>query len=195
MASRQKVFEMIYRFDRWHGPESRSGPGSTRGSTERLSRILPELVEGLGISSILDAGAGDSLWMPELPGYVGVDVVPEAVVKAQDAFGDRRYLLADLVDDELPPVDAVFVRDVLAHLSNEEALGALENLRRTGARWIFATTFDPADNSTDTRTGRYREYDITRPPYALGEPWWLVEDGFWEDHVEFPNKYLGLWTW
>jgi hypothetical protein len=194
MATRQQIFELIYKHDRWRGPESRSGPGSTQGSTARLREILPRLVGGLQIKAVLDAGAGDSLWMPDLPGYVGVDVAPSAIKAVEEAFPGRVYFLRDICTMNLPQADAVILRDVLAHLSNEDALAALENCRATGARWLFATTFDPADNAADTRTGKYREYDLTRPPFGLGEPWWLIEDGFWEDRVVFPNKFFGAWT-
>jgi SAM-dependent methyltransferase len=194
MASRQRIFELIYKHDRWRGPESRSGPGSTRGSTARLQRILPQLVAGLRIESVLDAGAGDSQWMPDLPGYIGVELVPDAIAAVEARFPERAYFTGDICSIHLPRCDAVIIRDVLAHLSNVDALAALKNIRESGATWLFATTFDPADNTTDTLTGRYREYDITRPPYDLGEPWWLIEDGFWEDRVVFANKFFGAWT-
>jgi hypothetical protein len=194
MATRQQIFEIIHKHDRWHGPESRSGPGSTQGATVRLREALPSLVRGLRIGSVLDAGAGDSLWMPDLPGYVGVDVAPSAIKAAEQAFPGRVFFVRDICTMNLPRTDAVILRDVLAHLSNADALAALENIRAAGAHWLFATTFDPADNATDTRTGRYREYDLTREPYGFGEPWWLIEDGFWEDDVIFPNKFFGIWT-
>lgn len=194
MASRQRIFELIYRHDRWNGPESRSGPGSTMGATARLRRFLPLVVRGMQLDTVLDAGAGDSLWMPDLPGYIGIDVVPEAIEAVEVAFPGRLYLIGDLCTAKLPQCQAVIVRDVLAHLSNADAVAALENIRSTGATWLFATTFDPADNTNDTQTGRYREYDITRPPFGLGEPWWLIEDGWWEDEIIFANKFFGAWT-
>jgi hypothetical protein len=195
MASRQLIFEMIYKHDRWHGPESRSGPGSTLGSTARLRKLLPGLVRGMNVDTVVDAGAGDSLWMPDLPAaYIGVDVVPAAIRTVEEAFPGRAYVIGDICSAPLPRADLVILRDVLAHLSNNEALAALGNARASGATWLFATTFDPADNAVDTRAGRYREYDLTRPPYSLGEPWWLIEDGFWEDDVVFPNKFFGAWT-
>ena len=193
MASRQRIFELIYQHDGWNGPETRSGPGSTMGATARLRRLLPRIVGGLQIETVLDAGAGDSLWMPDLPGYIGVDVVPSAIEAVEQAFPGRAYLIGDVCTARLPQRQAVIVRDVLAHLSNADALTALENIRSTGATWLFATTFDPADNANDTVTGRYREYDITQPPFDLGEPWWLIEDGWWEDEMIFANKFFGAW--
>ena len=87
----------------------------------------------------------------------------------------------------------VIARDVLAHLSNEEVMMALENFRRSGAIWALLTTFEFADNA-DTRAGGYREYDLERDPFTLGKPWLLVEDGFWEDDVIYPTKRIGVWT-
>ena len=194
MQRRDVVFRSIYRANRWHGTETRSGPGSTTVSTKRLRRILPELVSGMGVTSVLDAACGASFWMPDLPGYVGVDIVPEAVEAVEAAFPGRLYMTEDICTADLPRCEMVIARDVLAHLSNAEVMQALENFRRSGAIWALLTTFEDAVNDADTRTGGYREYDLEREPFSLGEPWLVIEDGYWEDELVYPSKLMGLWT-
>lgn len=69
-----EVFDRIYRTNGWAGQESLSGPGSGASATWRTAQAVQELVARLGARSVLDVGCGDCAWMPELPGYVGVDV-------------------------------------------------------------------------------------------------------------------------
>jgi SAM-dependent methyltransferase len=190
---RGPVFESIYRRNSWSGTETRSGPGSTLGATERLQRILPELMQGLGARSILDASCGEGYWMPELPGYVGVDISMTALLAAKERHPDRRYLRQDICTDELPMVDLVFCRDALQHLSLAEGLVALRNFRLTGATWFMCSTHEGGLN-VDISAGGYYEPDMQAPPFSLGTPWMMVEDGFWNDCEPYPNKYMGMWT-
>lgn len=193
LSPRARVFRSIYTKNRWNGTETRSGPGSTFASTRRLREALPRLVDQFQITSVLDAACGASYWMPDLPGYVGVDIVPEAIEAVCDAFPTRRYEVADIVTDDLPRCDAVIVRDVLAHLMTRDAVAALENIRRTGARWLFATTFVGADNSIPAATGGYHEIDLTAAPFGLPKPVRLIPDGYWEEDLIYPTKQMGVW--
>lgn len=191
---RARIFRTIYSANRWHGTETRSGPGSTMGSTRRLREALPDLIADLGATSVLDAACGASFWMPDLPGYVGVDIVPAAVRTVQQAFPERRYEVADICTDALPRCDAVIARDVLAHLATADALAALGNIRATGARWLLATTFVGGDNAIDTRTGGYHEIDLAEAPFGLGTPRDMIADGYWEDDLIYPTKHIGVWA-
>ena len=115
-----------------------------------------------------------------------MDIVPEAVQAISEHFPDRSYRVGDICTEHLE-ADVVFLRDVLAHLSNAEVQQALGNVRAT---WLMATTFEGAPEG-DTRTGGYREYDLER---TLGRPWMVIEDGFWEDELVYPNKLMGVWA-
>lgn len=187
------MFESIYRRNSWRGDETRSGPGSTMGATAHLQRILPELVEGLGARSVLDASCGEAYWMPDLPGYVGVDISPSAIGSAKQRHPDRRYMVADICTDELPMVDFIFCRDVLQHLSLAECLVAIKNFGLTGATWFMCSTHEGGLN-VDISAGGYYEPDMEAPPFSLGKPWMMVEDGFWDGCYPYPNKFLGVWT-
>lgn len=192
-AIRAQAFSKIFRRNTWNSTETKSGPGSTKGSTRRLAERLPSLLENWEIHSVLDAACGASFWMPDLPGYVGVDVVAEAIAEIQAQFPLRSYQVADICTADLPRTDAVIMRDVLAHLPTADVLLALDNARRAGIRWLLATSFRGGDNSIDTRAGGYHEIDLEKPPFSLGEPFVLIPDGYWEDELVYPNKFFGLW--
>lgn len=189
----QHVFSRIYARNLWHGTESPAGPGSTSVATQALARELPGLMQHYGWRSILDAGCNDSNWMPPLPGYVGVDVVPAAIEKATTIHPDREYLVADITTDRLPRCDVVFCRDALQHLSFADGLAALANFRRSGALWIITSTHQKVTNR-NIRTGAHYEINIQEPPFAFLEPEWLIADGTWDSGVRYPHKAIGLWA-
>ena len=73
------VWGRIYTENIWHGVESLSGPGSGSAATRHVAPAIVSLVERYGITSVLDVGCGDGFWMPDLPGYIGLDVSPVAI--------------------------------------------------------------------------------------------------------------------
>lgn len=189
------VFSDIYRENRWHGRESRSGPGSGLEPTRHVAAAILGLTRELGVRSVLDVGCGDGLWMPDLPGYVGIDVAAEAVHRARQRHPDRDYRMA-AVEDIHEPFDLVICRDAIQHLSlmhGQELLGAI---RDTGSRWLLASTFVGGDNR-DIRTGDAYSPDLTAPPFRLAQPARLIFDGYGYDDgsaIRDPRKHLGLWA-
>ena len=85
------VFSRIYRDNAWNGIETRSGPGSHREPTRRVADAIVELVDWLGIRSVTNVGCGEDSWMPDLPGYIGLDVAPEAIEVAQRTTPTAHY--------------------------------------------------------------------------------------------------------
>ena len=190
---RAAIFTEIYRRNAWNGRGgTRAGPGSSLEATARLREALPKLVAELGVSSVLDAGAGDSLWMPDLPGYIGVDIVRNALIVARKRHPNRRYVIADICTDELPRCELVICRDALQHLSLSDGTQALANFRASGATWLLASTHDGATN-IGVPSGSYYQINMLAPPFSFPEPSWAIPDGVWASGVQYPHKRIGLW--
>jgi SAM-dependent methyltransferase len=202
--SRAAVFGRIYRTNAWNGRESRSGPGSGREPTREPSRWLLGLIQDHSVRAVLDIGCGDGFWMPDLPGYLGVDVAQEAVDRAKRLHPGRAFQVWDACLS-LPPGDwdLVLCRDVLQHLPLADGQALLENVRRSRARLLVASTYDsPSERhgdplNVDIRPGDCYSPDLTRKPFSLPEPLEVFPDG-WDyqdgsqgrDHA----KYLGAWA-
>lgn len=184
------VFDDIYRENRWNGIESRSGPGSGTEATEAVVTELQALVAELGIGSVLDAACGDSFWMPDLPGYVGIDVAPEAIRLARERHPARAYLVGNIVEMWLPAFDLVIFRDVVQHLPLDVGVAAIAALRASGSRWLLASSFVGGQN-VDIEAGDAYAPDLTAPPFSIGEPDRLIFDGY--PGTRDPRKHLGLW--
>jgi SAM-dependent methyltransferase len=191
MAQVGLTFDRIYRDNLWNGEESRSGPGSGDAATQQLRILLPMLVAELGVTSVLDVGCGDGYWMPDLPGYVGVDASIEAVRLARENHPDRQYGTVM----PMHPFDLVICRDAMQHVPLVHGTGLLRAIGATGSTWLLVTTYIGGAN-VNIQTGEAYSPDLMAPPFSLGQPDRLIFDGFgYEDGTATrdPRKHLGLW--
>jgi hypothetical protein len=187
-------FAHIWRSNTWACAETRSGTGSSLAQTEALRRKLPELFERLGVRALVDAGCGELNWMgtisENLPLYLGYDVVEEIVADLRRRFEPRKnhfFNTADITRHVLPPADAILCRDVLTHYNHALVRVALDNFRKSGARYLIATTFARGRNDP-IRIGGWQPIDLCAAPFDLRPPEILVVE-------ELPNspKALGVW--
>jgi hypothetical protein len=185
----EDVFSRVYAERGWAVQTSVSGPGSELDRTADLRRRLPALLEELGVRTLLDAGCGDFGWLrvTELPEqYVGVDVVPELFAALeQDLQRGRTFLRADIT--------RVLCRDVLIHFPDDDIVRAVENLRRTGARWLLTTTFVGRGTNEPIALGDWRTLDLEAPPFDFPPPSRLIPDIPVLDRELYLDKRLGLW--
>jgi SAM-dependent methyltransferase len=199
---REAIFAEIYRGWSWGGDESASGPGSGLERTAGLRAALADVLSRLGTKVLLDAGCGDFHWMraADLPvrRYVGVDVVRGLIEANRRRHGTRtrrrRFVHADIVCDDLPRADLVLCRECLMHLSDAEVARAVGNLRRTGAPYLLATTFEAHDN-VDIPTGDWRPINLQAPPFGFPAPVEAIPDVPIAEGARdlYADKRLSLW--
>lgn len=171
--SLSEVFDRIYQEDRWHGGPSRSGPGSGDQEIAELAPTLAEMIAELGVTSVLDIGCGEGYWMPDLPGYVGIDVSEEALRVARERHPDRDYRHDD---GPYPGVDAAICRTVIQHLSYVSGLSILERVRTANIRYFIATTY-PNGHNQDLSDGNEGYWvNMRQPPFSLREPLATLRD-------------------
>jgi hypothetical protein len=195
----RRIFGSIHGAKAWGDCESASGPGSTRERAETFLGDLVALVRSLDVATVLDAPCGDFNWAAPLADavdtYVGVDVVPAIIadVRRRHATPRRRFLCRDMVRQRLPSADLVFCRDALVHLGTADAFAALANLRRTGARWLIATTFVGDRDNPDIRTGEWRPLNMERPPFRFPPPAAVIDEHCEHTGGIYRDKRLALW--
>lgn len=188
----QKVFRSIYQKNKWGSSESVSGPGSTLAYTETLRKELPALFNKLGVKRVLDAPCGDCHWISSIPldgiGYTGADIVPELVEQNRKLYTGKDFIMANLITDPLPTADLVLCRDCFIHLPNKDVLAVIRNFKRSGIRYLLASTY-PVARNTEILTGHFRPVNLELPPFNLPKPMELIKD---HPDGEEP-RYLGLW--
>ena len=192
IVSRRRVFSGIWKDNFWGDAESRSGGGSSFTATVALRAWLPKTLNALGVRILGDAGCGELNWMKELTGplrfYFGFDIVPELIDDLRSRFKDRPncfFSEADVVTATLPECDAILCRDCLTHLTPDAALMALKGFRRSGSRFLIATTHSVGRNVW-VNTGGWYPMDMTAPPFNLPPPLFSFLEG--------STKSLGVWS-
>lgn len=191
-ASRRRIFSGIWKDNFWGNAESRSGSGSTLNATASLREWMPKTLDFLGVRAFADAGCGDLHWMKELTAslrfYFGFDIVPELVDDLRSRYGDRSncfFSETDIVTATLPECDAILCRDCLTHLTPDGALMALKGFRRSGSRFLIATTHSDGLNVW-VRDGAWYPMDLTAAPFNLPPPRLSLLEG--------RTKTLGVWS-
>lgn len=187
------IFSDIIRNHRWR--DVVCGSGSTLAYTESLRQQLPRFLRRHGISSMLDLPCGDHSWMSlvEFPGdfqYIGADIVDFMIEANRDLYPDREFLVMDLCADPLPPVDLLFCRDCLFHLSEKDIRRAVDNIQRSNIKYIMTTTY-VYGNNRDIRTGEFRELDLRLSPYNLPESRDWIDDSGDGKHGQ---RIMALWS-
>lgn len=191
--SLEAVFSDIYRNNLWENSESVSGRGSTLARTAVIREALPRLLGDLGARSLLDAPCGDFNWMRHVAlegvGYTGADVVPELIERNRREYGraGREFVLLDITRDVPPRADVILCRDCLIHLSFADARRTVANFKRSGSRFLLATTHTKVSENADAPTGGWRSLNLGLPPFDFPPPLRLLTED------EELGKCLGLW--
>jgi SAM-dependent methyltransferase/predicted glycosyltransferase involved in capsule biosynthesis len=193
------VFEGIVSATRRNKVESISGPGSELQHTIEIRERLPILIQDLGVRSILDAGCGDFNWMRNVDlggvNYCGVDLLPEIVQTNRERFGRdlRSFHSLDIARHPLPAVDLILCRDCLVLLPFDEINRILDNFRRSGSRYLLATSFPARERNVDGAPGSWRPLNFERAPFNFPAPLRTVNEKCRENSNGYSDKSLALW--
>lgn len=202
------VFNNIYSSNMWGMTETVSGPGSTMRLTVNIRKHLPVLLKRLKVTSLLDAPCGDFNWQKtiNLNGikYIGIDIVKQIIERNQQSYGSpqRAFLQLNMISDNLPKADLILCRDLLAHFPYKEIFLTIDNFKRSGAKYLLATTWKDwpkkpkgkiVSNSkekivpnSNIKIGKWRPLDLEKSPVNFPKPLLLIKE-------EEPYKHLGLW--
>lgn len=192
-ADLRERFASIYSDGLWQMGDPRtplSGKGSSIAAAANFAAKLPELLRQLDCKSLLDVGCGDMTWMRsvDVPGYIGVDIVPSVIAVNEKAFPARRFRCLDAVTDPLPNADAALCREVLFHLSFHDAKNLLQNLRRAGISWLFATTDRQTLFNSDIASADFRLLNLRMAPFHFPSPDAAIAD----DEIA-PGRCVAAW--
>ncbi|MDR2731981.1 MAG: hypothetical protein LBB36_02050 [Fibromonadaceae bacterium] len=193
----KEIFTKIKRNNLWGSPESVSGPGSEIENTKSLVLELPKLFKSKNITSILDIPCGDFNWMKEMDlsaiDYLGADIVDELVLENQKKIwrqtagrGYKNFITLNIVTDNLHKRDLIFTRDCFIHLSNSDIQKAIGNIKKSGSKYLMATTYVNHDYNCDIITGEFRPVNLQKEPFNFPEPECLLLEND-------AGKAMGLW--
>ena len=147
--STERIFTKIYEGGVWGKSDDPlnpfySGSGSRRDDevTAYLQSVAPFLRSFAVKPDVVDLGCGDFTVGSQVRifcnRYVACDVVSSLIDFNRARFQDLdvEFKALDLIEDELPPGDVAFVRQVLQHLSNNQIRKFIARARlRRHTRW------------------------------------------------------------
>lgn len=191
----KETFTKIYTDNLWASVESKSGSGSELGNTEVLRQELLLLLKKYKIQSMLDIPCGDFNWMKEVDlskvAYIGADIVEQLIESNNIKYTDKTFSVLNLIEDDLPKVDLVFVRDCLGHLSNDNVLKALENIKRSGSKYLLATSFTKWSQNPDIVDGGWKCINLMIAPFYMN-PIYLINEDCKEGYPHYNDKCMLL---
>ncbi len=196
--STQNIFTHIYNTHAWR--VEYSGPGSTLKETVAIRKRIPGLLQELNAKVLLDAPCGDFNWIQHvdlnfLDQYIGMDIVEVLIEKNKQEYenGNRLFLHANIITDNLPQADVILCRDCLVHLKFQDIMQALKNMKSSGITYLLATTHTTIrSNCNLKKTGGWRRLNLQRPPFNFPKPIELIKEGCTYKPL-FSDKSLGLW--
>ncbi|MDR2732544.1 MAG: hypothetical protein LBB36_04925 [Fibromonadaceae bacterium] len=165
--------------------------------TKTLISELPKLFKSKNITSILDIPCGDFSWMKEMDlsaiDYLGADIAGELVLENQKKIwrqtagrGYKNFITLNIITDNLYKRDLIFTRDCFMHLSNNDIQKAISNIKKSGSKYLMATTYVKHDENQDIATGEFRPVNLQKEPFNFPEPEYLLLEND-------AGKAMGLW--
>lgn len=195
----KEIFTEINSQNKWVGAESVSGLGSDIVQSKGIIKELPSLLNTLNISKLVDVPCGDHNWMKEINFgkiyYTGGDIVQHLVnqnnLKYKNA--QKKFILIDLTQNELPSADLILIRDCLVHLPFKDIENAMRNLKKSNIRYVLTTHFPRTRRNYDITVGNWRPLNLTKPPFNFPPPISIIIEGCTESYGQYTDKSLGLW--
>jgi hypothetical protein len=190
------IFTEIYTNNSWISSESRSGSGSTHYQTRHIQESIKELIKKYKINSLFDIPCGDFNWfkniVDHIPNYIGGDIVKHMIKENTIAYTKYKFIEFDIISDPIPESDLIFCRDLFVHFSLKNILSALENIRKSSAKYILMTTFTNR-NFNDIDTGKWRPISFFDIPFSFPYPLEIINENCKEFYPKYIDKSLGLW--
>ena len=193
--SLKNVFTEIYLNNLWTSQQSVSGIGSEYSNVLKLIEELPVLLKKYNINSMLDIPCGDYNWMQHVDlnniSYIGADIVDDLVKSNTEKHPSVDFRVLDITSDKLPMVDLVFTRDCLGHLSNENVLKAIKNIKDSGSNFLLATSFTKYNHNTNIKDGGWKCINLMIAPFFLN-PLYLINEDCKEGYPHYNDKCMIL---
>jgi 2-polyprenyl-3-methyl-5-hydroxy-6-metoxy-1,4-benzoquinol methylase len=129
---------------------------------------------------VLDLGCGDfnigKNFTEYSKEYIAADIVSELIDYNKIKFNNHKnltFLKLDLTLDKLPNVDVILIRQVLMHLSNENIIKFIKNLKNNTCNYLIVTESLPIGNfisNIDKINGSYTRVLINSGVVLEDEP-------------------------
>lgn len=191
-------FTKIHDFNLFKGDVSISGTGSDLIQTKIISEEIPKLLNKYSFKTFIDAPCGDLYWMKHVLlkeiNYIGLDIVNELIIKNNENYGNehRIFICKNIVTDNLPDADVIFIRDCWVHLNYQDTMRCIMNLKSSNIKYLLTTSF-PATLKNKDLYRIWRPLNLQLPPFNFPKPLDIINEGCTENGGKYKDKSLMLW--
>jgi len=192
----EEIFTEIYQKRLWGNYGSRSGRGSDLIHTEKIRKYLPNILNELEITSILDIPCGDFYWLKKINldsiSYTGADIVNEMILYNQENYSkrNREFIKLDIRNESLPNVDLILCRDLFLHLSIADILKSIKNIKKSKSKYLLVTSNKDMNRHPDISSGGVRPINLLIPPFNFPRPIRIIDDS----NIDNSGKQLLLFS-
>lgn len=197
--STSETFTKIFHTNHWQGNESICGETSGIEATANIREGLAKLIETYNIHSILDIPCGDFVWMNEVDlsgiDYLGGDIVAEMIEENRRKFvtSHIHFEVMDLIKTPLPQKDLIICRDALVHLSFEHIQESVQNMKASGSKYLFCTSFVNNKFNFDITDGDWRTLNMQIAPFHFPKPLLTINENCQLGNGAYKDKSICLW--
>lgn len=195
----EQKFENIFKNNSWGGRNSVSGRGSDPDQTKYIIKEIPLLFKDMNVSTILDIPCGDFNWMRNIDlskiKYIGADIVKEIIKNNKDRYekSNISFRHVNLIEDALPQVDLILIRDCLVHMSYDDIFKSLDNVCRSMSKYLLTTSFIDRQDNKDIVTGGWRTINLQIAPFLFPKPIRIINEKCTQRKLSYTDKSLGFW--
>lgn len=173
-GSALEAFTEIYTSGGWRTGDGNDGTGSTHSFTTTVRSHLPDLLSKWQITSLFDAGCGDSAWIQLLDlngiSYIGGDIVKQKIENLRSIYPQHRWVHMDVVTDPLPDADVWLCRDTMIHLPLPAIKAALRNFMRSNIKYLLVGNNQNGSNEGAVDWGYIGFLNWSNEPWSFGDP-------------------------
>ena len=148
---------------------------------------------------MLDVPCGDFNWMKNVDlskiSYHGGDIVEPLIKSNIKKYESKnvKFSVIDLVNDNLPTVDLIMVRDCLVHLPTSDVFKALKNIKNSKSKYFLTTNFlwNHQEVNKEIKVGEWRRINLQKTPYNFEYPHRIIIEGNIQSNDR--DKTMSLW--
>lgn len=174
----EQVFTHIYDHAVWGRNSEKvgfSGGGSLLKNARAYIDLLVPFMKEHNITSVVDAGCGDWEFSRFIDWtgiqYIGYDVVESVIEKNIKRYSSPNvtFIHANMLTEDLPPADLLLCKEVLQHLTNEDILSFLPQLKKYKYCLITNNVYTRtlSSDNPDCTMGQCRNIDLSQPPFNI----------------------------